>query len=318
MSHSRANSDRLFAKLLEGDLSPAEREQLQQQLRADASLRRLYRKYMTLDALLRWEIAPPLMKMGKEGPGTGGQRTEDRGQRSEDGDRVTLISPLFPLPTLSTTHYPLPTNFVGGPVFSYMVATIVLCLMLLGAWAYKITHDRDFIANNSRRSTTSGLSKQEEFVIVGRVTGMKDCRWSESDPGTFISSLAAIGREYALVSGLLEITYKSGAKVILEGPCTYRVESSAGGFLERGKLAARVQTKGSGFRVQKSEVGNHKSPNPQSLIPNPFVIRTPTAVVTDLGTEFGVEVDANGDTVSYVFEGKIVVQAGIRGFGDSG
>ncbi|MBN1394180.1 MAG: NPCBM/NEW2 domain-containing protein, partial [Pirellulales bacterium] len=29
-------------------------------------------------------------------------------------------------------------------------------------------------------------------------------------------------------------------------------------------------------------------------------------------------VDANGDTVSYVFEGKIVVQAGIRGFGDSG
>jgi len=40
-------------------------------------------------------------------------------------------------------------------------------------------------------------------------------------------------------------------------------------------------------------------------------------VVTDLGTEFGVEVDKNDDTTSHVFQGMVVVQAGIRGFGDS-
>ena len=40
------------------------------------------------------------------------------------------------------------------------------------------------------------------------------------------------------------------------------------------------------------------SSNPQSLIPNPFVIRTPTATVTDLGTEFGVEVEKGGGSRS--------------------
>ncbi|MBU4272518.1 MAG: NPCBM/NEW2 domain-containing protein, partial [Planctomycetes bacterium] len=55
--------------------------------------------------------------------------------------------------------------------------------------------------------------------------------------------------------------------------------------------------------------------NPQSLIPNPlFSIRTPTAVVTDLGTEFGVEVSEEGDTTSHVFRGSVVLVA----LGDDG
>jgi len=49
--------------------------------------------------------------------------------------------------------------------------------------------------------------------------------------------------------------------------------------------------------------------NPQSPIPNPlFAVRTPTAVVTDLGTEFGVEVTANGETTSHVFRGSVRMQ----------
>ncbi|MCG2684949.1 MAG: FecR family protein, partial [Planctomycetales bacterium] len=48
--------------------------------------------------------------------------------------------------------------------------------------------------------------------------------------------------------------------------------------------------------------------NPQSLIPNPlFSVRTPTALVTDLGTEFGVEVGEEGTTTSHVFRGSVKV-----------
>ena len=36
-----------------------------------------------------------------------------------------------------------------------------------------------------------------------------------------------------------------------------------------------------------------------------FAIRTPTAIVTDLGTEFGVEVSHEGHTTSHVFRGSI-------------
>ena len=45
------------------------------------------------------------------------------------------------IPSLSPLPSPLSSPFVGGPVFSYMVATLILGVMLLGAWAYKVTHD---------------------------------------------------------------------------------------------------------------------------------------------------------------------------------
>ena len=71
-----------------------------------------------------------------------------------------------------------------------------------------------------------------------------------------------------------------------------------------GKLTAKLENKA-------------KDPNPQSPIPNPslatshyplFTVRTPTATVTDLGTEFGVEVQHSGATSASVFRGIIEVQ----------
>jgi hypothetical protein len=40
-----------------------------------------------------------------------------------------------------------------------------------------------------------------------------------------------------------------------------------------------------------------------------FAVRTPTAIVTDLGTEFGVEVEKSGVTRSHVFQGKVTFVA---------
>ncbi len=117
----------------------------------------------------------------------------------------------------------------------------------------------------------------------------------------------------------MEITYNTGAKVILEGPCTYQVESLAGGYLTLGKMTARVE--------KRSEVkGQNPRPKTQDLRPqseiskspnlqiSKFFVRTPTAIVTDLGTEFGVEVGENGETTSHVFRGTVKVQ--IAGNGD--
>jgi hypothetical protein len=49
--------------------------------------------------------------------------------------------------------------------------------------------------------------------------------------------------------------------------------------------------------------------SPLSTLHSPlFAVRTPTAIVTDLGTEFGVEVETSGATRSHVFRGSIKVQ----------
>ena len=122
------------------------------------------------------------------------------------------------------------------------------------------------------------------------------------------STPVSLGDTFALASGLMEITYDTGAKVILQGPVTYEVESAAGGYLSLGKLTARLE--------KKAEGGRRKTQIPD-LIPNPsfihyplflFAVRTPTAVVTDLGTEFGVEVDQAGNTTSHVFRGSVKLQ----------
>ncbi|MBN1393986.1 MAG: hypothetical protein JW959_03060, partial [Pirellulales bacterium] len=158
-------------------------------------------------------------------------------ESSEDDLGGVADSSAGPFPAVSIAPSYTQHSF-GNVVLSYAASAMILCVALLGAWAYRISHDHESnVVNNSRKSTTFG---QHEFVVVGRITGMKDCRWSQTGDPTLLGASVSLDRRYALASGLLEITYKSGARVILEGPCTYRVESSAGGFLERGKLAARV------------------------------------------------------------------------------
>ncbi|MBN1393688.1 MAG: hypothetical protein JW959_01465 [Pirellulales bacterium] len=279
-----------------------------EQAAADPASMRLLVDYLQLNTDLQWLIYRQsnaercLAMLGIE------PARDPFSRREED---LKTIDPPLAVPSLSPLPSPLSPSFVGGPVFSYIVATVVLCLMLLGGWAYKVSHVSP---------SMPGLAKREETpapIFVGRVTGMKDCRWADHNTQTYVGSSVSLDRRYALASGLLEITHESGAKVILEGPCKYKVESSAGGFLELGKLTANISGQRSEIRGRRSDLGNQKSPNPQSLTPNPFVIKTPTAKITDLGTEFGVEVNENGDTVSHVFQGYVTVEAVAGGAGSA-
>ncbi len=226
-------------------------------------------------------------------------------------------NPEPPFPTLSTTHYPLPTSdFVGSWAFSCMVATVIMGVMLLVCWAIEVNHHQH-IAEAPSQSVPSDA--MPEMVFVGRITGMVDVKWSDDPhylpPPDFAH--VPLDRKYILNSGLMEITYDSGAKVILQGPCTYEVESTAGGYLALGKLTAKVvsgQWSVASAKPQaanqKSEIKNQKSPSSFILHPSSlFSIRTPTAVVTDLGTEFGVEVSDRGRTKTQVFVGSVRLAA---------
>ncbi len=282
-------------------------------LESDAASRRVYSELMDQFALLEWE------RGGGEGRGMVGLPAVDAsiGTAVEHpvGAAVELPHPSDlepqipepPLPSLSTTHYPLPTSdFVGSWAFSCMVSAVIMGVMLLVFWAMKVTHHQHIAEAPSQSAPSDAMP---EMVFVGRITGMVDVKWSD-DP-RFLPPLSSrayvpLGRKYILDSGLLEITYDSGAKVILQGPCSYEVESTAGGYLALGKLTARVEKERSEARDQKSD------PSPLSPLPSPlFSVRTPTAVVTDLGTEFGVEVGHDGITETQVFVGEVaVVSAG--------
>ncbi len=323
----------------EGRLSVAQIARLEELVLGDARLRRMYIIYMHLHARAEQNWT------GDEGEKTerGGRRTEGGRRRTEGGRRradtkgsrignqgpvlsppASGLQPLSPPIVLdpSATHYSPSTSHssLGNWVFSYTVATLFVCFFILGAWAIKITHRRE-LANNSRRQTTSGKTVQEpQMVFVGRITGMAEVKWSQ-DPDYLppLGAHVSLGREYKLDSGLMQITYDTGARVILEGPCSYKVESARGGYLALGKLTARIEEGRREKREKgaKSQTANPKSRNPRipespnpriPKSPNPFVVRTPTAIVTDLGTEFAVEVDGSGGTRSHVFQGTIEIR----------
>ncbi len=87
-----------------------------------------------------------------------------------------------------------------------------------------------------------------------------------------------------LKSGVAEVTFNSGARVYLEGPAVLEVERPNRAYLERGRLTAEVPKPATGF-----------------------VINTPRVNVVDIGTRFGVSVEAGGDTEVHVMQGVVEV-----------
>ena len=321
---------------------------LESRLLSDAKARELYVDFLALDAELQW-----LSSSQQEG--------EAVLEKIIEADDRPVAAPIVNIHDEANPG--VGDYFSQGVLYSYMVGGVLTALLLLIAAVIPVSSSIQ-TAKNSSPSTPSFAGTKTDRDCIGRITGMFDCRWEGSGPrvqGLVINKsqvpnpqfLVSLGDKFALSSGLLEITYDTGAKVLLQGPVTYEVASRDGGFLAFGKLTARLEKKGTGVRSQGSEDANLPSPNgrgaggegglhqntdsdrnqlhpaltqrergpdsnPQSLIPNPslstihsplFTIKTPTAVVTDLGTEFGVEVDKQRCTTSHVFRGSVRIQA---------
>ncbi len=236
-------------------------------------------------------------------------------------------------PLLVTSPLPSPASpvlgFLGGAYhgtigffsqevpFSLLIATFVTGLGLLAGSLVYVSQPKSMAKNAPASTPMRELMPERE--PVGQITGMVDVKWEEGSEGQVRDprtanhrSHVSLGDKFALSSGLMEITYETGAKVILQGPVAYEVNSRDGGFLSVGRLTARLENKAEGGKRKLENASNSKS---LILLPSStFVVRTPTAVVTDLGTEFGVEVDQHGNTASYVFRGTIEV----RGVGRDG
>jgi hypothetical protein len=230
-------------------------------------------------------------------------------QRSEGLD--TPVSPTF-APIIIQTSPGIPSSFSpsGSFLFSYAVAAVTVAIGLLIGWACRVSvSQQQTICENGRRPAATTIAQTPGMVFVGQITGMFDCQWANSSAVPMNNAYVPLGHRYALASGLMEISYDTGAKVILQGPCVYEVASRTGGYLALGRVTARVETKAEGGR-RKTGARAGDNPSPLSpLLSSLFSVRTPTAIITDLGTEFGVEVDQSGASQAHVFRGKVEIRA---------
>jgi hypothetical protein len=129
--------------------------------------------------------------------------------------------------------------------------------------------------------TSLSLFRGVQSPVIGRLTGVYEARWDGPHPRP---GKPLHPGPYHLRQGLARLKLDQGADILLQAPCGVELRGVNEMTLTSGRLTAVVSPQARGFRVQ-----------------------TPTAVITDLGTKFGVLADPNGKTEAHVLTGRISV-----------
>ncbi len=117
---------------------------------------------------------------------------------------------------------------------------------------------------------------------VARLTGAKNAHWARDSAALAPGEYVRKGQRLELEAGYAEVTFDSGARVVLEGSASLDVVSAWDATLRRGTLKAHVPPQAIGFRVA-----------------NRFV------EVIDLGTEFTIIADADRGAEVLVNKGEV-------------
>lgn len=133
--------------------------------------------------------------------------------------------------------------------------------------------------------------RQPATDMLARIVAIDAAAWQPDAAVYALNDTVAAGDVLSLAGGLVELSYADGTAVVLEGPVSFELRGPAEGRLSRGRLTATLGG--------KSPMGTR----------NPFAVHTPSAVITDLGTQFGVEVDTTGRTDVRVLEGVVELAA---------
>jgi hypothetical protein len=134
---------------------------------------------------------------------------------------------------------------------------------------------------------SSSISPSSSSATVARLIHSAEARWVIGSHSPHLGDDLEPGRKLEMLSGLAEVMFQSGVRVIVEGPATMEIGSRTSTLLQRGKLAVRVE-----------------DPDARG-----FAVYAPGMKYTDLGTEFGVSVAKDGSQEMHVFRGKVQAEA---------
>ncbi len=215
-----------LATLLEasclGEIQPEQARRLQELVCGDAECRIHYVLFMHMHAMVE-------RREGQAGKNTA-QLLEVRCGGVTD---AIATSPFLLFSPINNAVHGMSGLLSSGWPVAYLLATAILGIALLIGSVVPVSQP----VQVARQSVPLPSPLAPLPSMVGRITGMVDCKWEQSseipssksqDPRP--KTLVSLGDKFALASGLMEITYDTGAKVILQGPVTYEVEAKDGGY----------------------------------------------------------------------------------------
>jgi ferric-dicitrate binding protein FerR (iron transport regulator) len=123
---------------------------------------------------------------------------------------------------------------------------------------------------------------------VARILEAREVAWAEGSPAPGSGRLpVAVALEFT--RGFVKLGFPSGASVVLEGPCRFRLDEKEALSVLHGRASIHTPEGAQGFRID-----------------------TPGGRFVDLGTEFGLAVGSDGAApvvLTEVFKGEVEVQA---------
>jgi hypothetical protein len=260
---------RLLSSWCDGSLDDAELERLDQLLRTDADFRDLYLKYMDQHAVL----AATLLRIGDvrlmvQCPDPRGD--EPAGGREADRAGSATAS--------KDRRAGRPSR---APRAWRRWVAVAVALLLAGMIARQWKTGRPgatSVAMAPLAGDPPRLGLARGFAVVIQLAGVE---WEPGDgPRPSEGDLLAAGR-LVLRSGRMTLGLLSGVTLTLEGPADLQLLSIDRVHCRRGKLRTRVPRGAEGF-----------------------IVSTPGSAVVDLGTEFGLNVGADGKAHLMVFKGE--------------
>jgi len=125
-------------------------------------------------------------------------------------------------------------------------------------------------------------SSSEAITPLASVKSTGAARWAGGEDEIQSGESLAAG-EHHLVAGVLELQFNNGVSMVLESPVRFEIRSDMNITLKSGRMVARVPPRAIGFTIE-----------------------TARANVVDLGTEFGVAIGPDDETLVQVFDGEVV------------
>lgn len=243
----------LLAEMFDRQLTKSELRALDEAMLSSYQLRNEYLQIAKISADLEWEFSQPLQSNLNNLEGTIARSPSDQ------------------------------SKFAQTSRFSMATAIAAALMLALSAALWWSTNQMQKQMIDMAEMQGSHTDDGSSEPVIATLTGAVDCVWGEAIEPPIYGAGINTDKTLNLESGLVQLTFESGAKVILEGPAEVKLHNSFYASLNRGKATAVVPEEAVGFRVD-----------------------TPSAEIIDLGTSFGINVSESGASDIHVLEGEIL------------